>query len=472
MNKKNIVKPSLTVLSQEQIEQVHDYSVRILSSVGVRVDSERARQLFARASSSPKIDGDRVRIPGELVDWALEAAPSTVEVYDRRGNLAFRLPGEARFGIGVTALYYQDPETDKVTPFNRAHMAAVTRLGDALDSFDVISTPGITQDVSPDVQDLYGTLEMVGNTSKPLVILVSDEGAFPTVLDLLEHLHGDLGAQPFVVPYFNPITPLVINKGTIGEMLASSERGLPYIYSNYGMAGASTPITPAGTLAVLNAELLAGLVLSQLIKQGQPVILGNLPAYFDMKGMGSFYDAKSYLLDLACAEMMAHYHLPHAGTSGSGVGWGMDLLAAGHQWLNHLITCIGKVGLAPFVGDNLDSKAFSSAIIVYANEVIAQARLFAQGFALDGDAVALDEIAQVGPGGNFLMSDLTLKNFRQAYYRSDTFPNLTMEEWQAQGSPRADDLVRSHTRELLNRAKAPEDHAELMARGQEFIMRL
>ena len=465
----SVVRPKLTVLDSGQIGQIHNYSLQVLSSAGVRIDSERARQLFVKALGAGVIAGDRVRVPREAVEWALGTAPATVEVYDRRGNLAFRLPDQTRFGIGVTALYYQDPETDKVTPFTRKHMEMMVRLGTFLPSFDVISTVGIVQDVPPGVSDLYATLEMIANTIKPLVILVSDEEAFPTVVDLLQHLHGDLSARPFVLPYFNPISPLVINRGTVDKMFHAAQRGLPFIYSNYGMAGASTPITPTGALVLLNAELLAGLVLSQLIKEGTPIILGSLPAFFDMKGMGSFYDPRSYLMDLACAEMMVYYQLPHCGTSGSGMGWGADLLAGGHQWFNHLVSCIGKVGLAPFVGDNLGSKAFSPTIVVYADEIIKQARLFARGFVVEDAAAAIGEIEEAGPGGTFLMSNLTLKSFRSAYYTSEIFPRLTLEEWQAWGAPNAVQFLKQYTQDLLAELEGAEDHSELLARGLEFI---
>ena len=463
------VLPRLTVLSPEQIEQVHESSLVLLSSVGVRVDSERARKLFRRALGSGAVAADRVRIPRDLVDWALQVASPAVEIYKRTGELAFRLPGQARFGIGVTTLYYQDPETDEVIQFGRRHMQAMVRLGDTLPNFDVVSTVGIVQDVPPEISDLVATLDMVANTTKPLVVLVSDEGAFPAVLDLLEHLHGDLSSKPFVIPYLNPISPLVINEGTVDKMWLSIERGLPFIYSNYGMAGASTPILPGGTLVLLNAELLAGLVLGQLIRPGAPMILGSLPAYFDMRGKGSFYTAHSYTMDLACAEMMAHYRLPHCGTSGSGMGWGADLIAAGHQWMNHLLSCIGKVGLVPFVGDNLGAIAFSPAIVVYANEIIAQARAMAQGFDLNVTTMALDEIAEVAPGGNFLMSSQTLKHFRTAYFRSPILPSLTLEDWQARGSPRAEKVLREHTRQLLDGLRPPDDHESLQARGEAFI---
>jgi len=465
----SLVQPRLTVLDSEQLQQIHEYSLRILSICGVRVDSEEALRLFAQHAGAAAIDGDRVRIPRELVEWALEVAPRSVDVHDQRGDLAFRLPGPARFGIGVTSLQYQDPVSDQVTPFSRKHMESMVRLGHVLPSYDVISTVGVVQDVPPHSSDLYATLEMVANTDKPLVILVSDDEVFPRVLDLLERVRGDLSSSPFVLPYLNPISPLVVNKGTVFKMRHAVQRNIPVIYSNYGMAGASTPITPASALVLLNAELLAGLTLSQLLREGTPIILGSLPAIFDMRGMGSFYEPRSYLIDLVCAEMMAYYRLPHCGTSGSGMGWGPDLITAGHQWANHLVSCLGKVGLVPFVGDLLGSKAFSPAVVVYANEVIEQVRLLSQGFALDDSSIALGEILDVGPGGSFLMSPSTLLRFRDAAFQSELFPNLTLEKWHELGSPAAQRLLREHTVRVLESLEPPADHAELMAQGEAFI---
>ena len=214
---------------------------------------------------------------------------------------------------------------------------------------------------------------------------------------------------------------------------------------------------------------MAGLVLAQLIREGAPVILGCLPASFDMRTMGSYYGPETMLLNLACGEMMAHYGLPHCGTSGSGGGWGADLLAADGFWLNHLTSCVGAVGLAPFVGGNFDSLVFSPAAAVYADQIIGQARRFAEGFTLDPAAAGLGEIDQVGPGGNFLTADLTLRHFREADFRSPIFPRLSLEAWQAQGSSKAGDLLRERTVDLLAHAPPPEDHPELMARGEALI---
>ena len=472
MNDAQIVRPRITVLDETQVNLVHDSSLHVLATTGLRVDSAPARQILVRAGA--KEDGDRVLIPESLVERSLHTAPSSLEVFDRRGHPAFRLGdgAETRFGIGVTALNHQDPMTDEIEPFARRHMEALVRLGQALPSFDVISTVGVIQDTPAERSDLVATLEMVANSTKPLVVLVSEDEDYEAVLDLVEHLHPDVCERPFVVPYFNPVTPLVINRGTADKMKATIERGLPFIYSNYGMAGATTPITPAGILALLNAELLAGLVLSQSIRAGAPIVIGMLPAYFDMRGMANFYDPISYALDLACAEMTEFYRLPHCGTSGSGMGWGADLIAGGHQWANHLLSCLGKVGLAPFVGDTLGSTTMSPAIIVHADEIITQARRIAAGFALDEIAAALDDIAEVGPGGNFLMAPGTLEHYRTAYFESAIFPNLTVGDWRGQGRPRADQRLRHRTTELLDGVTAPEDHDEVVGRGEAFIRSL
>jgi len=97
-------------------------------------------------------------------------------------------------------------------------------------------------------------------------------------MQMFELLHGDLGAKPFIIPYFNPVSPLVMNAGTVDKMKIAVERGLPVIISNYSMSGATTPITPAGTIVVLLAELLAGLTIGQLFKEGAPTCWACCPS--------------------------------------------------------------------------------------------------------------------------------------------------------------------------------------------------
>jgi trimethylamine---corrinoid protein Co-methyltransferase len=473
MEKTNRVKPHLTLLTSGQKEQIHHYALQILSKTGVRVDSDSVRELLIKRLGAGALKEKFVQFPAEVVEWALATAPARIELFNRRGHPAFQLGDDAlHFGIGVTTLFYQDPLTGELAPFTRKHMQDMVRLGSSLSHYDVISTVGIVQDVPTPLSDLYGSLEMLVNTTKPLVLLVSDEGKFSSVLDLFEHLQGNLAEKPFLLPYFNPVSPLVMNAGTVDKMHIAIERGLPVIFSNYSMAGASTPLTPAGTLALLMAELLAGLTISQIFKEGAPILLGMLPVFFDMKAMVNFYDPLSILLNLACAEMMAHYHLPHCGTSGSGTGWGADLIAADTYWMNSLTYSMSSGGLAPFVGDTLGSKVFSPNTVVYVHEMIDQARRLVDGFELDDQHAVLEEIDRIGAGGSFLTAPSTLKGYKNGYYPSPVFPRWSMEKWQAAGRPTAAQVLGEFTTALISKSSAPEDHNQLMAKGEKFIARL
>jgi trimethylamine--corrinoid protein Co-methyltransferase len=464
------VHPSIQVLSPEAVERIHASSLQILTQAGIRVDSVRARRVFKAASGVTFRDDQHITFQPEIVEWAIQAAPATIEIYNRIGNPMIHLGDDStRFGIGVTNLFYQEPGSGDIQPFNRNHMRQSVGLGNHLPAYDVISTIGILRDVESNVADQVALLEMVANTIKPLIILISDEKQFVPGLNLLEHLVGNLAEKPFVIPYFNPVTPLILNQTTADNMLRSIENGLPVIYSNYGMAGVSTPITSAGTLALLNAELLAGLVFSQLVKPGSAIILGSLPAFFDMKTMVDFFDPQTMLLNLACAEMMAHYKIPHAGTSGSANGWGADLIASETLCINQLTSCMGKVGLAPFVGGTLGSKVFSPEVVVYTNELIEQARQFSKGFDVNKESIALDEMISFGAKGNFISSDRTKKLFKEAYHSSSIFPRPSFEKWREMGQPEAGKFLRERTLDLLGNSNYPADQQEMLSRGENFI---
>src|SRR5688500_13361560 len=205
-------------------------------------------------------------------------------------------------------------------------------------------------------------------------------------------------------------------------MKIAIERGLPVVVSNYSLSGATTPITPAGTIAVLLAELLAGLVIGQVYKESAPKLPGLLPVALDLETLLNFYDPRSNLVSLACAEMMAHYGIPHCGTSGSGTGWGMDLLAAETYWMNTLMMTLTKGGIAPFVGDTLGSKAVSPLTFIYCHEIIDQARRFASGLQLDDANLGLSESHKIGPGKGFVSAPTTLKKYKTGYYVRSIFP--------------------------------------------------
>jgi trimethylamine--corrinoid protein Co-methyltransferase len=185
--------------------------------------------------------------------------------------------------------------------------------------------------------------------------------------------------------------------------------------------------------------------------------------------MVDFYDPQTFLINLGCAQMMAHYKVPHAGTSGSGEGWGPDLLAAGNLWMNQLTSVIGHAGLVPFVGSSLNSKAYSPPLTVYANDIIGQVRLFAEGYQVDDASVGVDELIEaMAVDGHFLTAPTTMARYTNAYWNG-IFPRIGLEKWVELGHPSSTQILRDKTKELIDASTAPDDHDEIIGKGEAFI---
>lgn len=446
------IHPEIRVLSEENINKVHEDSLYILEKAGIRVDSERAREIFRR-SEYTKIEGKKVIIRPEVVEESIRSAPSKIKIYNKNGSDAFEFgygtDYHTRFGTGCTNINYQNPITGGIVPFSRKHTRYACKLGNTLDSFDMVSTPGVPTDCDASLLDLYNMADMYISTEKPMVVLLLEDNIMEKALKVIEQVHGNISDRPFIMPYVNPVTPLILNESTTSKMLTAIEKGLPLIFSNYGMSGGTTPIDGMGTLTLLNAELLAGLVFMQLASPGSEVILGSLPAKFNMQSMISTYSPGSYLINLACAEMMHYYRIPHCGTSGSGAGWSSDINAAGDLWMNNLTSIMGKVGIAPFIGGNFDSKAFSPGLVILADNIIEKSRKLTEGLNGIESNSTLQEITDLGPGGDYLtaMSTLnSLENYGQN--AGDIWPAISLEEWRLLGEPGAGEIFGRHVKAI------------------------
>jgi len=465
------IKPEIRLLKNDDINKIHKISLKILAETGIRIYSAKALSFFKK-HSDVKINQDVIKIGPELVNEAIESTPPIIDIYGRTGDLKFRLGKneKSRFGIGVTNLYWEDPASGEFLEFTRELIAKATLLGHRLDGFDLISTPGIIRDIPADQTDIFCTLEMLANTTKPLILLISNPKQLENVIHMAHSLVDDLKNKPCLIPYFNPKTPLVYDKGTLENILFSVEFGLPVIISNYGMMGSTTPASSYKTLALLNAELLAGLVFCHLIKHGAPVVLGSLPAVFDIKNMTSYYDPQSIMLNIASAEMMENYQIPHCGTSGSGIGWRADLKTSGLLWMNHLTSILGKAGLIPFIGGNFDSLVFSPTTVVYANKMISRLRELENGLMPDQTEKVIEEIKSAGVGGDFFTSEDTLKHMMDYSEKEDKiWPSMSLENWIKGNKPEASDLLKDYTINLLKESAPPADHDEIIEKGKAYI---
>jgi trimethylamine:corrinoid methyltransferase-like protein len=176
------------------------------------------------------------------------------------------------------------------------------------------------------------------------------------------------------------------------------------------------------------------------------------------------------LLNLASAEMMYHYGIPHCGTSGCGSGWRTDLKGSGMLWMNHLLSAAGKSGMVPFVGANFDSLVFSPMTVVYSDEIIKQVRSFSMGIELFNNETVFNRIKDAMYAGSFLTAEETLNYYLENdITMQGLWPSYSLDQWQNSGSPEAVELLRKRTVDILDQQKPPEDHDEIIEKGESYI---
>ena len=281
--------PRLRLLSDAQLERLHDAALELLRDPGVRIMSEEARELLLGAGAT-LVGEDVVHIPARLVEGSLDSAPHRFTLHDRTGAERLALgEGNVYFGSGVTNLSYLIPRTGERHPFTLEDVADTARLTDALANLDFLTTPGVVRASAELPQALVNQnefLAMVTNTTKPLMVLVADGPALADVFDMAEVVAGgreEHRSRPFVVPYLNSVSPLQFGPDTLDKLLLTADRGIPVVCQAAPQVGATSPVTVAGTIAIAAAETLCGLVIAQLRRPGTPFITGAVPLAMDMR---------------------------------------------------------------------------------------------------------------------------------------------------------------------------------------------
>ncbi|HEX6132041.1 MAG TPA: trimethylamine methyltransferase family protein [Actinomycetota bacterium] len=409
------------VLTDADVARLHDAALRVLAEVGVRVTTSEARALLSGVGAA--VDGETVRVPPDVVERALASAPSRFEVFDRGGAPALRLgEGEVYAGAGVTNLNYLDPRSGEIGDFTLAATGETARLVDALPHVDFLATPGVTRaapDLPQHVVNQCEFVEMVSNTTKPLMVLVAGAVELEDVADMASTVAGGpeaFRARPFVVAYLNSVSPLVFNRETLEKLTIAVDRGMPVCCQAAPQVGGTGPATLAGTLVVAAAETLLGLTLTQLRAPGAPFISGTVPFLMDMRsGAVTAGGPDGFRAMAAMAQLCRRWGLPSVGMTLGGDAKLADEQAALEVAYYGLGTALGGVDLVFDAGCLEGGLLFSPEVLVIADEVADMARRAVTPVEVSDETIAFDTIAAVGPGGQYLGERHTRRHFRELW---------------------------------------------------------
>jgi trimethylamine--corrinoid protein Co-methyltransferase len=441
--------PSFNMLTREQSERIHRASLEILRRTGIRVYHDEAIKLLRQADAIIE-DGTLVYYPASLIEWALGKAPSRIPLC-RRGSNEVIAPLEGRqvsFGTGSDCLTYLDPRTGERRPFLARDVIDCIHVVDAVPEMNFCMSMGIPTDLGTANPYLHQFAMMTEHTTKPIVFVCDDRRDCEDIVAMAAAAAGGierLRMNPSLLLYSEPSTPLRQSETAVSKLLYMAEQSLPVVHSPAPVQGGTAPVTLAAALALANAEALSALVIHQLKRAGAPFVYGCGMHQLDMKTTISVYASPEFeLARVAVAEMGRFYGLPTWGYAGDSNSCIADEDAATDATFSLFVALLAGNNLTHDVGYLEAGLTTSPEMIVYAGEAISMLRRFMAGINLDDDYLGLDAIHEIGPGGDYLTCDHTLRHFRELW-QPKLFNRRRGDVWAEMGSKRLSQRLRDKT---------------------------
>ncbi len=411
------------VLDAGKIAKIHEASLHLLTKSGMRVGGDRALRLFKERGA--RVDGDMVHITEKMLTEALATVPAELNLHKRDGSpyLSINKTDHPVFyGTHADQLEILDPFTGKVRPFLRADNKLMCQLASYLENISFVLSVGMSADVNPAVQTQITFLDTLRNFDKVINFSTNDIESLQQCIDMAAVVAGgleNLQKKPFVFNYCEPIPPRSHPVESTEKLWISAQNRIPVVYMPYSMMGGTAPMSMAASLAQGNAEFLFGLVLTQLVSPGTPIIYGHMPSILDMKSTVGSYGAYEFHLAIAAAsDLAAYYKVPFYGTAGCSDAKYLDEQGVAEITMELMSTALSKANLIHDVGVMDHCNSVAPETVVLANDIIEGLKVFAKGVAVDDQSLALDLIEKVGAGGAYVTEAHTAKNYRGVFYSS------------------------------------------------------
>jgi len=463
--------PLFRVLTDDDVQQIHETVLKVVSQVGVEFLHEEAHDAFREAGAS--VDGNRVCIPPDIFMEVLSHAPKSFTFYDRGGNQHMLLePYEVHFGTYGTAPYWYNPFTGERELSTLETIALTAKVCDALPNVEWSMPMGVPSDVPAAIADRYQFFQAVTNNTKTLYSSAYTEEGMADVVEMAAVVSGGLDClreRPYFTTGINPGSPLRYDHEVTGKLLVMAKAGLPMVFNPMPMAGGTTPTTMASVIVIALVEGLAGAVLAQMINPGVPVVTGGVLATMDMQTTICTYGAPELTLMMAgITEMNRFYGVPSYGTAGCSNAKGVDPQAAIEATNSLLGSALAGSNMIHDIGLIDTGMTVSLEAFVMSDEIIKMVRRIAGGLKVSEETLAFDVIAEAGPGGHFLDRAHTLKHFRE-HHRSALIDRQNYDGWIASGSHSMNDRMTEEVHNILENHEPPPLRDEVI-REMEAIM--
>jgi len=448
----------LNILSEDDVQRIYESSLSILEDPGLLSESDLFLDIFEKGGARVDRDARTIRVPRDMVEAALKSAPNSFVLHARNDPDMDMLlePGRVYYGMGGTSepLFWDYDRWQSRKP-TKADMVASTRVGHALPNIDFVQTLCMAGDYPTGVIFFHDFDAIFRNTTKPTVINILERPFTNRLLAMAAAASGGadiLREKPSVLGIVTPVTPLeiaVMNEGIVDAIAA----GVPILYSPGPLMGATGPATVAGAVVLSNAEVLFGVVLTQLIKPGSPVVLKPDTNVFDMRTTQCTYGSPEQNLGkMAMIQMARFYDIPIYGLGGGVEGKVPDAEAASEAAMNMLLNAQAGMTMSQSLGTLAWGMYGSQEMVVICDQIVDMIRRVMEGITVNDDTLAVDAIREAGHGGNFLSHTHTVQHFRQEMFFPKLFQRQTIDKWVDSGRKMVHEVAHERVLEILDKA--------------------
>ncbi len=450
--------PVYEVLDSEGVELIHNASLRILEEVGIDFRDDEALDIWKRAGADVK--GQRVHIaPVQLMELVSQA-PETFTLHARNPERSVTIGGNNMIFVPTYGSpYVMDMEGERryATLADLHNFHKLAYLAPSLHM-----TGGITcepTDVPVARRHLHIAYSLLRHSDKPFMgATTARERAVDTVaMAELVFGEGSLEDRTVMASVINCNSPLVWDATMLDALKVYARKNQAVLCSPFVMTGASTPCSTVGAVAQLNAEALAGIAFGQLVHPGAPMIYGHYLATVSMKsGAPMAGTPEISQMNFMVGQLARFYKLPWR-SSGMTAGSKLVDAQAAYEASMTMFSVLLAGANYVFHAAGWNEAGLSASYAKFMLDAEQLEMYFKLGHRVDLSDLdeCIDAIKEIGPGGHFLGTQHTLKNFETAFFMPELFDNNSYEQWLAEGGLDANARALNRARETLERYEQP-----------------
>lgn len=449
------------VVSADELEAIHLGSLRVLEEIGMDFLDPEARALLAAAGARVEPGSERVRFDREMVQERIRTAPASFTLHATNPAHDLEIGGDwIAFGSVASAPNVADLDLGRRVG-NRADYQDLVRLCQMLDVVHFFAGyPVEPVDIHASVRHLHAIHDLLTLADKPIHCYSLGRQRNIDAIEMVRIARGiddaTLELEPSVFTVINSSSPLRLDTPMLHGILEMSARNQVIVMTPFTLAGAMAPVTLAGALAEQNAEALAGIVLTQVVRPGAPVVYGGFTSNVDMQSGAPAFGTPEYMRTAMIGGQLARrYGLPYRSSNVSAAN-AVDAQAAYESVFSLWGAVMGGVNLLMHGAGWMEGGLHAGfEKVILDAELLQMVAAFLDPVVVDEDSLAFEAMLEVGPGGHFFGAAHTQARYRTAFHKPMLSDWRNYETWQEAGSPEAAGKANTIWKELLAAYVAP-----------------